>query len=94
MDISGIKFPRTVQEILYGYQQGILKSETREQSGESHTPGGMSRFSDPRKRGTKVSAATRKDGPCPAHRADVVAERSGFARRRARRTVTKWESSR
>ena len=32
MDISGIKFPRTVQEILHDYQQGILKSEPREQS--------------------------------------------------------------
>ena len=94
MDISGIKFPRTVQEILYDYQQGILKSEPREQSGESRAPGGTSGFSDPRQWGTKVSAATRKDGPCPAHRAGVVAERSGFARRRARRTVTGGESNR
>ena len=94
MDISGIKFPRTVQEILYDYQQGILKSEPREQSGESRTPGGTSRFSDPRQRGTEISTATRKDGPYPAHRADVVAERSRFARRRARRTVTEWESNR
>jgi hypothetical protein len=94
MDIAGIKFPRTVQEILYEYQQGILKSETREQSGERRTPGGRSGFSDSRQRGTKGSAATRKDGPCPAHRADVVTERSRFARRRARRTVTVGESRR
>jgi hypothetical protein len=94
MDISGIEFPRSVQEIMHDYQQGTLKSETTEQSGESRTPGVASGFSDPRKRGTKMSAATQKDGPCPAHRVYVVAERSRFARRRAKRTVTKWESNR
>ena len=58
MDIAGIQFPRTVQEILHDYQQGILKSETSEQPGERRTPGGTSGLSDPRKRGTNVAAAT------------------------------------
>ena len=42
MDIAGIIFPRSVQEILYDYQQDILKSEIREPSGESYTPRGTS----------------------------------------------------
>ena len=45
MDIAGIQFPRTVQEILHDYQQGILKSETSEQPGEHRTPGGTSGLS-------------------------------------------------
>jgi hypothetical protein len=80
--------------ILYDYQQDILKSEISEQSSERRTPGGTRRFSDPRMWGTKVSAVQHKNGPCPAHRADVVAERFGFASRRARRTVTVRESNR
>jgi hypothetical protein len=94
MDISGIKFPRSVQEILRDYQQGILKGKTREQPGEKRTPAVARRLSEPHKQGTNGSAAQQKEGPCPADRPYVVAERARFASRGARRTVTVGESNR
>ena len=60
MDISGIKFPRTVQEILHDYQQGILKSEPREQSSERRTPEGTSGSQTPASGGLRCPRLYRK----------------------------------
>jgi hypothetical protein len=60
MDISRIPFPRTVQEILHDYQQGILKSEPREQPGDSRTPAVVIGLSDARRKGATLPAAIKK----------------------------------
>lgn len=38
MNRSGIKFSRTVQEILHDYQLGILKSESQERVAYQESP--------------------------------------------------------